>query len=124
MSLFYLVIKVSSYYICIIFKFVIDMSLLDSETNSRIITSSINGEDLLEKRMPLEFFIEEQTRALDYFLEQSSQIYEYEIEYLVKQPHCLELDLSMMLISLLLQEANNYKNNLIETLKSSKLIVF
>lgn len=57
------------------------MSLLDSETNSRIITSSINGEDLAEKRMPLEFFIEEQTRALDYFLEQSSQIYEYKINY-------------------------------------------
>lgn len=100
------------------------MSLLDSETNSRIITSSINGEDLVEKRMPFEFFIEEQTRALDYFLEQSSQIYEYEFNYLVKQPHCLELDLSMMLMCLLLQEANNYKSNLIEILKSSKLIVF
>ena len=51
------------------------MSLLDSETNSRIINSSMTGEDLPEKRMPRDYFIEEQTRALDYFLEQSSDIY-------------------------------------------------
>ena len=49
------------------------MSMLDS-SNSNVITSYII-EELTEKRIPLDFFIEEQTRALDYFLEQSSDIY-------------------------------------------------
>ena len=74
------------------------MSLLDSETNSRIITSSMNGEDLTEKRMPKDFFIEEQTKAIDYFLEQSSDIYEYLFDHLEKQLYFLERDSNTMLM--------------------------
>lgn len=74
------------------------MSLLDSETNSRIITSSMNGEDLTEKRMPKDFFIEEQTKAIDYFLEQSSDIYEYLFDHLEKQLYFLEQDSNTMLM--------------------------
>lgn len=48
------------------------MSLLNSESNSIFASSAFVGEDLVEKRIPREYFIEEQTKALDYFLEQSS----------------------------------------------------
>jgi hypothetical protein len=72
------------------------MSLLDSETTSRIITSSMNGEDLTEKRMPRDFFIEEQTKAIDYFLEQSSDIYEYLSHHTEKLQTSLEQGSNMM----------------------------